>query len=131
MIKPQIFALFVSLIIFTGTVQAQDISIQQFDFATAIEDRKPSGVDTAFTADIGTIYCFTQIGGISDTTQITHEWYYKEEEKARIDLTVAGDNWRTWSSKTILESWTGPWRVMVIGPDGDVLATKNFVITEN
>lgn len=129
--KPQIFALLVLIITFTGTVQAQDINIQQFDFASAIEDREPSGVDTAFTADIGTVYCFTQIEGISDTTQITHEWYYKDEVKAQVDLTVAGDNWRTWSSKKVLESWTGPWRVMVIGPNGNVLATKNFVITES
>jgi len=129
--KSQIFTLFVLIITFTGTVQAQEINIQQFDFARAIEDRNPSGVDTAFTADVGTIYCFTQIEGITDTTQITHEWYYKEEEKARVNLTVAGDNWRTWSSKKVLESWTGPWRVMVIGPNGNVLATKNFVISEN
>ncbi|MDZ7660590.1 DUF2914 domain-containing protein [Fodinibius sp.] len=129
--KTQIFTLFFLIITFTGTAQAQEIKIQQFDFAEAIEDRKPSGIDTAFTADIGTIYCFTQVEGVSDTTQITHEWYYKEQEKARVELTVAGDNWRTWSSKKILESWTGPWRVMVLGPNGEVLATKNFVITEN
>jgi len=129
--KTQIYVLLFLIISFTGTTQAQEIKIQQFDFAEAIEDRKPSGIDTVFTADIGTIYCFTQVEGVSDTTQITHEWYYKDEEKARVDLTVAGDNWRTWSSKKILESWTGSWRVMVLGPNGDVLATKNFVITKN
>jgi len=129
--KTQIYVLLFLIISFTGTTQAQEINIEQFDFAEAIEDRKPSGVDTVFTADIGTIYCFTQVEGVSDTTQITHEWYYKDEEKARVDLTVAGDNWRTWSSKKILESWTGSWRVMVLGPNGDVLATKNFVITED
>ena len=129
--KPQIFALLFLIISFAGTAEAQEINIQQFDFATGIEDRKPSGIDTAFTADVGSVYCFTQVAGVSDTTQITHEWYYKDEEKARVNLTVAADNWRTWSSKTILKSWTGAWRVMVIGPNGDVLATKNFVITEN
>ncbi len=131
MIKSQIFALFFLIISLSATAQTQDINIKQFDFATAIEDRQPTGIDTVFTADIGTVYCFTQVEGISDTTQITHEWYYKDEEKARVDLTVATNNWRTWSSKTILESWTGPWRVMVLGPNGNVLATKNFVITEN
>lgn len=131
MIKTQIFAPFFLLISLSVTVQAQDISVQQFDFATAIEDREPSGIDTVFTADVGTVYCFTQVEGISDTTKITHEWYYKDEEKAQVDLTVAADNWRTWSSKKIPESWTGPWRVMVLGPNGNVLETKNFVITEN
>ncbi|WP_445666344.1 DUF2914 domain-containing protein [Fodinibius sp. AD559] len=129
--KTQILLFLFLIILFTGTAQAQEINIQQFDFATAIEDRKPSGIDTAFTADIGTVYCFTQVKGISDTTQITHGWYYKDEVKAQVDLTVAADNWRTWSSKTIPKSWTGSWRVMVLGPNGNVLATKNFVITEN
>ncbi|PAU92895.1 hypothetical protein CK503_14515 [Aliifodinibius salipaludis] len=131
MIKLHIFAFLFLLISLSVTVQAQNISVQQFDFATAIEDREPSGIDTVFTADVGTVYCFTQVKGISDTTKVTHEWYYKDEEKAQVDLTVAGDNWRTWSSKTIPESWIGPWRVMVLGPNGNVLETKNFVITEN
>lgn len=128
MIRLQLVLLSLLLISFAEPSNAQEIKITQFDFATSIENREPVGVDTAFAADVGNIYCFTHIKGITDTTQITHEWYYKEEQKAQIDLTVASDNWRTWSSKTILESWTGPWRVMIIGPNGDVLATKNFVI---
>jgi hypothetical protein len=129
--KTQIFVLLFLLISLAGTTQAQEINIEQFDFATAIEDRKPTGIDTVFTADVGTIYCFTRVEGISDTTQITHEWYHEDEEKAQVNLTIAANNWRTWSSKKILESWTGSWRVMVTGPNGNVLATKNFVITEN
>ncbi len=129
--KTQIFALLFFIISLAGTTQAQEINIKQFEFATAIEDRKPTGIDTVFTADVGTIYCFTQVEGISDTTRITHEWYYEDEEKAQVNLTIAANNWRTWSSKKILESWTGSWRVMVTGPNGNVLATKNFVITDN
>lgn len=129
--KASVTSFCIVIILSLGTVQAQEISVSQIDFATAIENRAPMGIDTTFSASVGTVYCFTRIEGITDTTQITHEWYYKDEEKARIDLSVASDNWRTWSSKEILESWTGPWRVMVIGENGNVLATKNFVITEN
>ncbi|WP_441000219.1 DUF2914 domain-containing protein [Fodinibius sp. SL11] len=128
MMKLQIFSLFFLLFVFASTTYAQNIQITQIDFATSIEDREPVGIDTAFTADVGTIYCFTRIQGISDTTQITHEWYYKQEEKALVNLTVASDDWRTWSSKKILQSWTGPWRVIVLGPEGNVLATKNFAV---
>lgn len=113
------------------TTEAQDIKVTQFDFATAIEDRQPTGVDTAFTADVGTVYCFTQVEGIADTAQVTHVWHHKGEEKARIDLTISNDPWRTWSSKNILESWTGPWRVMVLDADDNVLASETFVITED
>ncbi|MEL7834334.1 DUF2914 domain-containing protein [Fodinibius sp. Rm-B-1B1-1] len=129
--KTSIIAFCVIIILSAVNVQAQEITVSQLDFATAIENRGPVGIDSTFASTVGTVYCFTRIDGITDTTQITHEWYYKDEEKARIDLTVASDNWRTWSSKTILESWTGPWRVMVVGANGNVLATKNFVVTEN
>lgn len=108
--------------------EAQNISIGQFDFATSVDEREPVGVDTAFTPDVGNVYCYTNIRGIEDTADIYHVWHYKEEEKARIKLPVRSNNWRTWSSKTILENWTGAWRVMIEDADGNVLASKSFVI---
>lgn len=107
---------------------AQDLKISEFQFAASVENREPVNVDTAFAADVGNVFCYTQITGATDTTQIAHVWYYKDEEKARINLDIRSNEWRTWSSKTILESWSGRWRVMIEGPDGNVLATKNFVI---
>ncbi len=111
-----------------GGVNAQNIT--QFDFAANIEDRQPVSVDTAFTADVGKVFCFTRIEGAADTTQIAHVWYYKEEEKARINLDVESSDWRTWSSKSILKSWTGRWRVMIEDSQGNVLSSKTFVIRE-
>lgn len=118
----------VVIMLLTITVQAQHLRVAQIDLATSIENREPVGVDTVFSADVGSIFCFTQIENATDTTHIEHVWYYKDEEKADIRLDVKSEEWRTWSSKTILQSWTGHWRVMVKGPDGNVLATKNFVI---
>ena len=127
-----LFTLFCVFLFFPiKTVQAQNIAVSQFDFATAIENRGPVGIDSTFSATVGTVYCFTRIEGIADTTQITHEWYYKDEQKAQVDLTVATDNWRTWSSKTIPEEWVGPWRVMVLDQNGKVLAAKTFTISNN
>lgn len=108
--------------------KSQDLKVTQFDFATSIENREPVGIDTAFAADVGDVFCFTRIAGVTDTTQIAHAWYYKEQEKARISLDVQSDDWRTWSSKKIIESWTGRWRVMIEDDEGNVLATKTFVI---
>ncbi len=111
-----------------GSVNAQNIT--QFDFSAGIEDRQPVGVDTAFTANVGKVFCFTRIEGAADTTRIAHVWYYKEQEKARINLDVESNDWRTWSSKSILESWTGRWRVMIEDSQGNVLSSKTFVIRE-
>lgn len=125
-----ILACFALVILLTGIGHAQNLKISEFNFATSIEDREPVNVDTTFAADIGTVYCFTQITGVTDTTQVAHVWYYKDQEMARISLEVKSDDWRTWSSKRIQQSWTGRWRVMIEGPQGNVLATKTFVIRE-
>lgn len=125
-----IFLFVTTVILITNVTQAQDLKISEFQFATSVEEREPVNADTSFTTDIGTVYCFTQITGATDTTQIAHVWYYKDQEKARINLDIKSDDWRTWSSKRIQQSWTGRWRVMIEGPEGNVLATKNFVIRD-
>ncbi len=107
---------------------AQNISIGQFDFAISIDNRQPVGVDTVFTQDVGNVFCYTNIKGIEDTAEIYHVWHYKDEEKARIKLPVESSDWRAWSSKSILKSWTGGWRVIVEDAEGNVLASKSFVI---
>lgn len=123
--------LYCTLLLFTVHLgQAQNLKITEIEFASSIENREPVGVDTTFAADIGNIFCYTHVKGAEDTTQVAHVWYYKEEEKARINLDVRSDDWRTWSSKTILKSWTGRWRVMVEDIEGNVLATKTFVVRE-
>lgn len=114
--------------VLASTAQSQQIKVNQIDLATSIEDRSPVGSDTTFTADIGNIFCFTQVQSDTDSSEITHVWYHKDEEKARIKLDVKSENWRTWSSKNILDSWTGPWRVIVEDNNGNVLATKTFTI---
>mgnify|MGYP002761106196 CR=1 FL=1 len=121
---------FVLLILFTALSmgQAQNIGVTQFQFATSVENRTPVAVDTTFAPSVGTVYCFTQIRGAADTTQISHVWYYKDQEKARIPLDVSSDDWRTWSSKKILNSWTGRWRVMIEDAEGRVLASTTFTI---
>ncbi|MDZ7682156.1 MAG: DUF2914 domain-containing protein [Fodinibius sp.] len=109
---------------------AQDLTVTTVDFATSISERSPVGVDTTFSATVGTVYCFSRVQGATDTTNIDHVWYYKDQEKARINLAVNTDDWRTWSSKKILEQWTGRWRVLIEDANGRVLDSKSFVIRE-
>jgi hypothetical protein len=108
--------------------QATQPAVDEIAICTAIEDRQPVAPDTSFTADIGTLYCFTKVSGAAADSSISHVWYYNDEEKARIKLNVGADSWRTWSSKQIAEDWTGNWRVDVESATGDVLASKAFVI---
>lgn len=116
--------------LFLGSGMAQDVqlTIDQISVCTAIEDRVPVGEDTVFSNNVGQLYCFTQISGADGDTEIAHVWYFNGEEKARVNLTIKGQTWRTWSSKKIAETWVGPWRVDVMDGNGNVLVSKDFEI---
>lgn len=118
------------LLLISTDVTAQRITISDIQIASSIEGHQPAGVDTAFTADIGSVFCFTQIEGVVNNTKIFQVWYHKDEEKARIELNLDSDDWQTWGSKSIMQTWTGPWRVMIEDTNGTVLATTSFHIEE-
>ena len=103
------------------------LTVEKMVFCTGIEDRAPAGENTQFFEQAERIYCFTRIGGAADTLEVTHVWYYGDEEKARVPLAVKSASWRTWSSKKMLPAWTGAWRVDVLGPGGEVLMSREFV----
>lgn len=111
-------------------IQAQNITIESMDFGTDVQDRQIVGADSVFANTVGAVYCFTHVVGVQDTADIAHIWYHEGDERANVTLNVRSNSWRTWSSKNILEAWTGQWSVDVVGPNGDVIATESFTIEE-
>ncbi len=95
---------------------------------TDVQDRQPVDDVSSVPADVGRVYLWTRISGAEDETQVEHVWYHGETEMARVPLMVRSANWRTWSSKNIEPSWTGEWRVDVVGPDGTVLRSVSFTV---
>ncbi len=95
-----------------------------------VQEREPVGEGTEFEATVGKLFCYTKIVGAEMPIEITHVWYYNEAEMARVNLSIEGSNWRTWSTKNIWEQWIGDWHVDVIGPNGEVLKTLEFQIIE-
>ena len=129
--RSKIFALSLCVISFSTFLFAQeyaDITIEEMQICSSVEDRKPIGISTIFSADVDRVYCFTKLSSNLDTTSVSHVWYYNEKEMANIELKIKAKTWRTWSSKRILNNWTGNWRVDVLSPSGEVLATKDFVV---
>jgi len=119
------------ILILSGFIYAQDASliVDEQIVCTAMEDRVPTGADSSFASDVGKLYCYTKITGSEDTTTVSHVWYLGDEEKSKIELSVKGKTWRTWSSKNIDPSWIGNWKVEVVSANGEVLSTKSFMIT--
>ncbi|MCG6981615.1 MAG: DUF2914 domain-containing protein, partial [Deltaproteobacteria bacterium] len=95
-----------------------------------VVDREPVDAGVSFSASVGTLYCFTKITGAQNPTKITHVWYFGGTERARVELDINSDNWRTWSSKIIQANEIGSWRVDILDEAGTVLKELQFEITQ-
>jgi hypothetical protein len=124
-----VLALFMACL--PGIVYAQEgsgLKVDELVFCTAVQDRTPSGADTAFASIVENVYCFVRVSGAADTTAVTHVWYYQDREVARVELAVRASSWRTWSTKKIPPEWQGTWRVDILSPAGDVLKSGTFAV---
>ena len=108
--------------------RAGGVSVAGAVVTTSVEDHMPVDTLSTVPADVGRAFLWTRITGAADSTTVVHVWYRGEEEEARVDLPVHGSDWRTYSTKRILPSWTGPWRVEVRDVDGQVLETVSFTV---
>jgi len=107
---------------------APAMTVEEMVFCTAVQDRAPSGVDTAFASIVENVFCFSRVAGAADTVSVTHVWYFGDREMGRVELPVRASTWRTWSSKKILPEWQGVWRVDILSPAGDVLKSATFAV---
>ena len=107
---------------------APAIKVDEMSVCSSIEERQPVGTDTAFVKTVGQLFCFVKLSGDSDATSIYHSWIHNDKEMAKVELSVKGKTWRTWSSKRISEDWVGKWKVEVSSATGDILMTKEFVV---
>jgi hypothetical protein len=100
----------------------------EFGSGLDAETRQLIEPGTTFAPDVDKVWCLTRVEGLTAPTTVTHAWYQEGETRARVDLPVGSANWRTWSSKRILPSWTGRWEVKVLDAEGTVLGSASFEI---
>ncbi|RLB71130.1 MAG: DUF2914 domain-containing protein [Deltaproteobacteria bacterium] len=93
---------------------------------SAVENQMPVDRVESYPADFGKLYCFTRIVGAQGDTEITHVWYYQDNEMARVSLSVRSSNWRTYSSKRFLPQWAGEWKVVILDEEENEIATIPF-----
>ncbi len=120
--------LFLSSLAIAQDPESQTLEIPEAAIATAIESRVPQGISDTFQSDVGKLYAFTRIAGAKDETTVKHMWFYNDKLMTEIRLPVKSTSWRTYSSKTILSSWTGQWKVEIVDEDGRVLKSLPFTI---
>ena len=99
--------------------------INRSNFTTAIIDKEPVSDLKDISSDITRVYYFTEITGLNGHT-ISHRWEYNGQVLAELDFKVNGERWRTWSSKNMLSSWLGKWRVSVLDEGGNIIEQSEF-----
>jgi hypothetical protein len=115
------------------TINAQDTASIEVIIAVIcrdVVDREPMDIGDSFKATVGRLYCFTKIISTHSPIEITHVWYFGNTERAKVNLSVNSNSWRTYSSKIIRTLEIGDWHVDVLSPDGEVLQSLQFKITE-
>lgn len=114
------------LVLGSSFVCAAQLEVTDGAITTAIERQMPVDRVQVFAADYGKLFCFTRIVGAQENTQITHVWYYQEDEMARVSLSVGSADWRTYSSKRFLPQWSGEWKVVVLDAEQNEIASIPF-----
>lgn len=107
-----------------------DISVNRIAIATDIVDREPAGTSENFSGRLEKLYCFTEIYTDNFPTKVVHIWLYNDNIIAEVPLNINSGKWRTYSSKRILPSWTGKWKVEVYSEDGALIGSKSFTVNE-
>ncbi len=122
---------FLCVLFATPAVSQENAPLRVMEGSICIDvvDHSYVGVNDRFPSEAGRLYCFSRILGATNATFVTHVWYYKETERARVKLDVRSPNWRTYSSKLILPREIGQWRVDILGPGGGLLKEIPFEIT--
>jgi len=107
---------------------AATVSVAEGVITTQIIDRAPVDTIDSYPAQQAKLYCFTKIVGAEGETEVTHVWWYKEKEMARVTLPVRSASWRTNSSKNILPEWSGAWKVQVLDESGQEVGVIPFTL---
>jgi hypothetical protein len=97
------------------------------------EDMKgntPVNGAVVFSSDLEKIYCLTSFDPVPREMVIYHEWYRRDELKAKVRLTLKPPRWSSFSSMHIRSSDQGPWRITITDQAGKILGTVRFSITE-
>ena len=105
---------------------AAQLKVVDEAITSAVENQLPVDRIESYPADYGKLYCFTRIVGAKSDTEVTHVWYYQDDEMARVVLPVRSADWRTYSSKRFLPQWAGDWKVVVLDSEQNEIASLPF-----
>ncbi len=103
------------------------LTIYRAVLARDVQNRAPVGEAQSFSAGVGKVYCYTEVGPTAGATDLIHRWSHDGRAEGETRLKVRGDHWRTYSNRTVSDK-PGAWRVELVDTAGHVLKTLEFTV---
>ena len=103
-------------------------SVARAQFTTNVIDREPVDDITELSNDSDKLFFFSELRGMTGQVVI-HRWEYNGKVLAEVSFDIGGPRWRVYSSKNLLPSQVGEWKVSVVDGAGDVITEKTFNYT--
>ncbi len=100
-------------------------SVTRSIFTTQVTEHEPIDKIETLTVNHNSVFYFTELRDMSGQTAI-HRWEYNGNVMAETKFNITGPRWRVWSSKNLLPSWTGEWKVSVLNGVGDIISEDVF-----
>lgn len=106
------------------------LTLKEAVMCEEIKENAPVNKTIVFSIAVKKAICFTSFSEVPEKVIIYHNWYKRDKLIARMRLRLKPPQWTTFSSIPLKEKDKGPWRVEVIDPEGKLLRTLRFSLTE-
>lgn len=114
------------------TNQAPHADVARIQLTSAITEHEPIDAINHIKLDHGTskrVFLFIHLRNQGGQPVSVH-WYHGTEEVSMVSLDIGNQNWRTSASKLFSNNQLGNWRVTLVDKNGNLLAQKNFSVSE-
>lgn len=119
----------------TASAQSADddatLSLNRLELAREIVDREPQDTEAPYLADGERLYVFIDVHNPDGPErELSVVWHHLDREWQHTQTIEAGQSrrWRTWVTHRLSERTVGQWEVEVLGPDGQLLGSLDFVV---
>ncbi len=104
-------------------------SVSRSVFTSDVNQHEPIDKIEKLKSNNRSVVYFTELRDMSGQTA-THRWEFNGNVMAETKFAIAGPRWRVWSSKNLLPTWTGEWKVSVLNGVGEVISEDVFSYVE-
>jgi hypothetical protein len=104
-------------------------SVSRSVFTSQVAGHEPIDKIDKLPSNNRSVMYFTELRDMSGQTAI-HRWEFDGNVMAETKFKIAGPRWRVWSSKNLLPTWTGEWKVSVLNGVGEVISEDVFSYIE-